>query len=115
MGDDTADKASLETKVRQKRKFDELKRICTNGALDPKRVVRNVSSRILSEDEEKVLALGLNFAIAPKRIPFTDTIAATESTARQLNSDKAEQLRIGVSEALSRARTPKSNLDKGMH
>ena len=46
---------------------------------------------------------------------FVNIIAATESIARQLDSDKAKQLRIGVSEALSRARTPQSNLDKGMH
>ena len=64
---EAADKASLETKHRQKLKFDKLKRIHTNGVLDPKRVVRNVSNRILSEDEEEVLALGLNFAIATKR------------------------------------------------
>ena len=62
-----------------------------------------------------MLALGLNFAVVPKWIPFTDIIAATESTARQLDSDKAKWLRIGVSKALSRAHTPKSNLDKGMH
>ena len=41
------DKAALETKTTQMRKFDELKRRYTNGALDPKRVVKNVSSRIL--------------------------------------------------------------------
>ena len=61
------------------------------------------------------LALGLNFAVAPKRIPFIDIISATESTARQLDPNKAKQLRMGVSEALSRARTPKSDLDKGMY
>lgn len=112
---EAADKEALKTKTRQMRKFDELKRRYTSGALDPKRVVKNVSNRILSEDEEKVLALGLNFAVAPKRIPFADIIAATESTARQLDPDKAKQLRMGVSEALSRARPPKSNLDKGMY
>ena len=112
---EAAEKASLETRTRQKQKFDRLKEKRENGSLDPKRVVKNISSRSLSTDEEKVLALGLNFAVAPKHIPYRDIIAATETTARQLASDHAQLLREGVSQALSRARPPKSNLDKGMH
>jgi len=112
---EAAEKASLETRTRQKQKFDRLKEEHEYGSLDPKRVVKNISNRSLSVNEEKVLALGLNFAVAPKHIPFRDIIAATETTARQLNSEQAKLLRTGVSQALSRARPPKSNLDKSMH
>ena len=41
-------------------------------------------------------------------------IAATKLTARQLDVNKAKQLRVSVSEALRRTRPPKSNVDKGM-
>ena len=77
-------------------------------------MVKNISRRALTEDEERVLALGLNFAVTPKQIFYRDIIAATESTARQLETDEAKQLRICVSEALSKARPPSSNIDKRM-
>ena len=83
-------------------------------SLDPKRVVVKISKRTLSEDEERVLTLGLNFAVAPKQVPYESIIAATEATARQLKPEVASELRKGVSEALSKARPPQSNVDKGM-
>ena len=108
--------AALTTKNRQKKKFDQLRNEHhQNSTLDPKRVINNISRRALTEDEERVLALGLNFAVTPKQIPYRDIIAATESTARQLKTDEVKQLRICVSEALSQARPPSSNLDKRMH
>ena len=64
--------------------------------------------------KERVLALGLNFAVAPKRVPYREIIASTEETARQLDADGDKQLRICVSKALHKAQTPRSNLDKGM-
>ena len=48
------------------------------------KVVHNASDRTLTEDEKRVLALRLNFAVTPKDIP-RDIIAATESTARRLD------------------------------
>ena len=61
-----------------------------------------------------MLALGLNFAVAPKRVPYREIIASTEATGRQLDQDRAKQLRICVSGALHKARPPPSNLSKGM-
>ena len=101
-------------RTRQKKKYDQLKSARNTTSLDPKKVVRNFSSRSLTEDEERVLSLGLNFAVAPKRIPYQDIIVATESTARQLDSEKAKTLRMEVSTALHKARPPASNVDKGM-
>ena len=65
-------------------------------------------------DEERVLSLGLNFAVTPQKIPYHDIIAATEATARQLDAEKAKNLREEVSNALHKARLPASNLDRGM-
>ena len=76
--------------------------------------MRNVNSRTLTEDEERILALGLNFVVTPRMIPPHDIIAATESTTRQLDTEKAKKLREGVSNALHKARLPTSNLDRGM-
>ena len=46
--------------------------------------------------EGEVLSLGLNYAVAPSKVPTTDIIAATEATARQLDSNAAQKLREGV-------------------
>ena len=80
----------MTTKTRQ---FDKLRSARNTKTLDP---VRNVSSRILTEDEERLLALGLSFALTPGRMPYYDIIAAKKSTARQLDAEKAKKLREGV-------------------
>ena len=109
-----AEETSLATKTRQKEKYDKLISRRNGPSLDRKKVVKNVSSRTLTENEEKVLALGLNFAVAPKKIPYQEFITATESTARQLDTEKAKALRSAVSCALHKARPPANNVDKGM-
>ena len=45
------------------------------------------------EDQLNVLALGLNFATAPKSIPKKDIIARTEEEASRIKNDKGQQLR----------------------
>lgn len=45
--------------------------------------VKNLSHRSPTQDEEQVLALGLNFAVTPKTVPTEKIIAATEVTAKQ--------------------------------
>ena len=76
------------------------------------KLVRNLSSRNLTEKEKDVLALGLNFAVAAKGIPTFEIIAATESTASQLDRETAQQLKHRVSSILSTARLPRSNLTR---
>ena len=61
--------------------------------------MKNLSNRQLT-DEEEVLAIGLNFALTPKTIPIDQYIAGTEVTARQLESKRANDLRILVSKIL---------------
>ena len=74
--------------------------------------VKNISSRQISSDEQEALALGLNFARTSTEIPHRAIIAATKSTCRQLKNDKAKQLRMEVSKALSEAKTPERNIEK---
>ena len=72
--------------------------------------MRNLSKRPLTEDEKKVLAPGLNYAVTPKSIPTHNIIATTEATAKQLDTTTAEKLRAGVSNILQSSKAPRSNL-----
>ena len=80
--------------------------------LDKDKLVKNFSSRSLTEKEKELLALGLNFAVTPRQIPTLQIIAATESTASQLDKETAQQLRHRVSSILSTAKPPRSNLSR---
>jgi hypothetical protein len=103
-------KEDTETKSRRERKFELLtirKRANTfvnaRFTLDRERMVKNFSSRSLTDSEEQVLALGLNFVNTLPRIPYNTIIASTEATAKQLNASEAEQLRLSMSKALHNA------------
>lgn len=111
-----ADDEASETKDKHKRKFQTLAEGNKSNAfkLDRKRVVKNLSNRVLSDAEEQVLALGLNYAIAPTSIPYGDIIASTEATAKNLNASDADRLRHNVSKALHKAKLPKMNLNREM-
>ena len=88
-----------EVKERQRKKFDYLmlsKRQRQRETLDQDRLVVNLSSQQLTETQRDVLALGLNFATAPKRVPVEDIIARTEQTARRMNEKDGQTLREGV-------------------
>ena len=97
-------------KTRHIRKFNDLCQNKLGKRMDPNKVVKNLSNRQLTKDEEQVLAIGLNFAMTPKTIPTEQYIAGTESTAQQLDSKRANDLRTLVSRTLQTATTPKSNL-----
>ena len=86
-------KTDNKTKTRQIRKFEGLLNEKSNRrrddkCLDSQKVVRNLSTHSLTEGERDVLALALNFGIAPKAVPVVDIIAAVESTANELPEEK---------------------------
>ena len=63
----TTEMIFLDTKARQMRTFERLQaKQHTGPQLNKERLVKNLSSRSLTEKEKDVLALGLNFAVAPK-------------------------------------------------
>lgn len=75
------EKTTNECKERQKRKFDRMMRCVAEGTRPRQpddRWIVNLSSRMLSAAERKVLARGLNFAPAPRRIPVTEIVTAVE-------------------------------------
>ena len=102
------------TRQRQKEKFCTLISRTNNNrpTLDKSKLVVNLSKKELTQAEEEALSLGLNYAVAPSKVPTTDIIAATEATARQLDSNAAQKLREGVARIISRAKLPKSNLSQ---
>ena len=103
----------LDTKARQMQKFECLQaKQHPAPQLDKDKLVKKSGSRSLTEKNKDVLALGLNFAVAPRWIPTLEIIAATESTAAasQLDKETAQQLRVSF--ILSTAKTPKSNLTR---
>ena len=67
--------------------------------LDSKKVVRNLSERTLTESETDVLALGLNFAVAPKAVPVVDIIAAFECAANELPVARSDLKQNGGTQA----------------
>ena len=95
-------------------KFNDLHHNQFRKGLDSKKVVKNPSNRPLTEDEEQVLTLGLNFAVTPKTIPVDQYIAGTETTARQLDSKRANDLRTLFSRTLQTAVNPKCNLPSNL-
>ena len=102
------------TKRSQQAKFNKLLRWRPRPpALDKSRLVVNMSKRVLNDDETILLSRGLNFSVAPKKIPTEEIIASTESLARRL--DKSEPgrgtlLRRRVQRCLEKANQPTPNL-----
>ena len=78
-----------------------------------KKWVVNISKYGLNDNEKKVLSKGLNYAVAPDRIPKEEYIVATEKACNMLSTAEGEQLRAQVVGALSQAKPPKSNISKG--
>ena len=106
-----AKKVYPDTKARQISKFERLTSPThKTSRTDKDRAVRNLSNRVLTEEENDVLALGLNYAITPKQIPTLDIIAAMEATASHLDEEAAQKLRLEVSSVLISAKPPKKNL-----
>ena len=103
-------KVAEETKAKQINKFNRFYMQKYGRGVNPDKVVHNASDKALIDDEKQVLALGLNFAVTPKDIPMKGIIAATEATARRLDTQIAEKLRANVSRILQTSSPPECNL-----
>ena len=74
--------------------------------------VMNLSSKELSALERSGLEKGLKFAIAPRKIPTAEIVAAVEESISQLNDDRRHLVRAEVSSILRRAKPPPKNIQK---
>ena len=91
---EAAERIHQVTKERQIGKFSRLQSQLSSSrpTLDPSRLVVNRSSRILYHIEKDVLALGMAFAVTPRRIPHEEIITATEALARGLDQQTTDTL-----------------------
>ena len=72
----------------------------------------NLSSKELSALERSGLEKGLKFAIAPRKIPTADIVAAVEESISQLNDDRRYLVRAEVIGILTRTKPPPKNIQK---
>ena len=77
-----------------------------------KKWVVNVSKKDLTTAETTVLAKGLNFAVAPQKIPVEEYIVETEKACGMLGENEREQLRAEMRGALKSTHPPQQNITK---
>ena len=66
--------------------------------------VINISDKLLSADEERLLAHGPNYAIVLKDPPIIQYVAAIEYACTKLEEGKVEEFRVQVKAAIQRYR-----------
>ena len=110
----SAERVYVKTKERQVMKLEKLVKqkrdVRTRAACDQKRSVVNLTEHILTDEQESVLELGLNFVPAPTRLPLIETISGIEEAAKRISNDEANDLRGRVCGAIRKAKLPKDNL-----
>ena len=77
-----------------------------------KRWVVNLSKYAINNNEESLLAKGLNYAITPQHTPTTEIIVATEQACSKLPFTEAHSLRNDVIGLIKKTKLPPSNISK---
>jgi hypothetical protein len=72
--------------------------------LENKKTVINRSSKQLSENATTLLSEGMNFAIAPARIPQEEIITEVETAIRHLPKEEAEEIRFETCRILKKSK-----------
>ena len=72
--------------------------------------VRNLSRRLLTKAQEKILSHGPNYAIVTKEPPIGEYIAQVERVCQSLTQDEAEELRGEVKSIMKKTKPPNSNI-----
>ncbi|XP_013773626.1 uncharacterized protein LOC106458646 [Limulus polyphemus] len=96
----------------KKKQVENLNRLTKTDNPTTRNIVHNYSSRLLSDIENKVLKLGLNFSIQPSTVPTVDIVATLESAAQNLPKPMAEEFRHQTYTTLRNAKKPKPNNTK---
>jgi hypothetical protein len=77
-----------------------------------KNLVINLSTHPIDENTTRLLEKGLNFAIAPRKIPFEDILCSIENSIKNLPDYAKEEIRQDCSVILRRVKPPKNNITK---
>ena len=102
-------------KERQKTRFDTLLGRVNAETRHRRHDVVNLSSRSLSTAEKDILARGLNFAPAPRKVPIAEFVAAVEDGLRRTSFPQAQLARTKIVGCLTGARPPPANLCPAEH
>ena len=97
---------------RQKNKFNMLRQQDVRSApsINLNRIVVNRSNRQLSRAEEDLLAKGLNYAVAPLRVPVKEIVTGLECAASFVPQEIRTEFRNELATALKKVRNPSPNL-----
>ena len=106
----THSKAKLSQTWKLKKLLDSRDRTHVQRPTGMDRWVVNLTNCPITEPQESVLRLGLDFVPAPTNLPLVDTVAVVEEEARQLADEDAEDFWGWVCGILRRAKLPKDNL-----
>ena len=77
-----------------------------NNISNTNKWVINISSKPLTEAQEKLLAHGPNYAMVPRSPPITEYIAAIEQACSKLQQGEAEELRGEVKSIIKKSCNP---------
>jgi hypothetical protein len=72
----------------------------------------NLADKILDGGTLELLEKGLNFVVAPKRIPLEDIICNVENVIKDLPENNVEDIRQDCTLVLKNAKPPKKNITK---
>lgn len=75
-------------------------------------MVVNLSSKTLDEPTQSGLNKGLNFVVAPTKIPFKEIICGVEMSLKEFPMNEAEEVRGEVCWMLKVDRPPKPNVTR---
>ena len=102
-------------KLKQIKKFEHLLSLQQRGHKQdiPQKTVINLSKKHLDEDTHSILEKGLNFSVAPTKIPFEEIITGVEAALHTMNYEEADHIRHKTREILLHAKPPKPNISKG--
>ncbi|KAK5642636.1 hypothetical protein RI129_008803 [Pyrocoelia pectoralis] len=78
----------------------------------PKETIVNLSSYTLTPDEHSVLSKGLNFAVAPTKVPKKDIVTAVESSMNTFPRKIGDPIRLDTAKVLNSSKVPKSNINR---
>ncbi|XP_038072068.1 uncharacterized protein LOC119740735 [Patiria miniata] len=86
-----------------------------NDDMEKANSVVNLSQRQLSKTESNILALGMNFATTPCKIPVEEFIQSIEPSIRKMDKEKAYNIRFQIHQVLKHSKPPKSNITRLEH
>ena len=84
-----------------------------NNRQNKNKWVINIFGKPLSDDEERLLAHGPNYAIVLKDPPIVQYVAAIEHACTKLEEGKAEEFRVQVKAAIQKIQKPNPNITRG--